>query len=549
MKLRKSDHITIILTVLLYLSIIVLNYTVYSENAVFSNDGLTMKVQMLSVNNLLLMILGLILISLATLIHMQIFKYKIGKLFSIYLIIIGLSISLAPCQCQNIIIEYSVKFLAIISNIFLLQIIGHIILIKNEKVFIVLEITQIGVVLISLLLHTLCYITVDFNVFDIINSYLVVFNIVFCAVASLFIMKIYYKKSTRYSKEQIKKLSIGIVTGTILFFIIFLMPMVAIIRVPTSETIYISETSLTLNSYSDAGQDALYLLIFSVIPIFIINLLIKREYINISYNKYLINIILLVLYVSSLNIFVFIQASLNIYSLVFFNIIIFTPMVLYYIFRLLRSSSNLNLTNEEIGLNMINVLEDERENISIYLHDQILQSLIAISHTNESTENREKISLQLSNLISEVRNHSHDLYPILVEDLGLEQSLHIFFDNLRIDYNIEFNYQYLLSYGVLPKTIALSVYRIIKELTVNSIKHSDCKNINVSVEGNDTTIILKIADDGKGFLMPDKKILCNSPHMGLLSIEKQIERLNGTMRFISNPFEGAQFHISIPLNQ
>lgn len=553
MKLRKVDHVTNLFTALLCLLIIILNYNTYIEkaNLDLASKNVILKVQILSSKSVLFLILGIVLISLGTFIHMQLNKYRIGQLFSVYLFLVGNSLALSPLQSLGDNISWFIKSLAIISIPILLYTIGQLTLMQNDRVFRFCGGIQLIVTLISLCIYTLWFSKVII-LSVILTSNLLAINIVIFTLMSLFLMKTCYKRSNSYTKKQIVKLSLALMLGTFLFIIVYFLPIVAVIKVPTNEIVYITKDSFFIgpndNLSSLLERDTLYLLIFSVIPIVIINVLIKREYINLSYNQYLVKIIFYDLFVTLLNVFIFVFTSWKLGILAIFNFILLLPMIERYICYIKSNHAGDELSNTIKDVALLNVLEEERENISIYLHDQVLQSLIAIQHLNEDIQNKEKINLQLSNIISETRNLSHDLYPIMVEDLGLEQSIRAFFDDLSNDYNIEFEFLYLFPNGTLPKLIALSVYRIVKELVNNSIKHSSCSTILVTIGAEDMSMVLSVIDDGIGFSMSDKKVFQRSPHMGLFSIEKQVERLNGSMRFISGPGSGAKFVITIPLN-
>ena len=72
----------------------------------------------------------------------------------------------------------------------------------------------------------------------------------------------------------------------------------------------------------------------------------------------------------------------------------------------------------------------------------------------------------------------------MVEDLGLEQSLYIFTDELQKNYpavNILFHYKF--TEGILPKAYALAIYRISKELVTNAAKHSGSMQIDLLLVG------------------------------------------------------------------
>lgn len=194
--------------------------------------------------------------------------------------------------------------------------------------------------------------------------------------------------------------------------------------------------------------------------------------------------------------------------------------------------------------NLIEVLEEERQRISVLLHDEVLQDLIALSHSIQDGETKERLSA----VIGEIRGVSQDLYPTIVEDLGLEQALCIFMDDVGADYNIDLNFQYDFPEGVLPKGLSLILYRAVKELVTNAVKHSSCLHIAVRISDAAGDIECLVSDDGHGFHMPENMELLKSPHMGLYTVKKQIAGINGNMRIISDQ-SGSKFQILIPLCQ
>ena len=92
------------------------------------------------------------------------------------------------------------------------------------------------------------------------------------------------------------------------------------------------------------------------------------------------------------------------------------------------------------------------------------------------------------------------------------------------------------------------VYRIVKELIINAIKHSRCTKIKVEISKVTEGIDCMVSDNGIGFLMPESEKLLKSPHMGLYTIKKQISDMNGKLRIISDK-TGSEFQIYIPLGE
>ncbi|MEP0264763.1 ATP-binding protein [Dokdonia sp.] len=87
------------------------------------------------------------------------------------------------------------------------------------------------------------------------------------------------------------------------------------------------------------------------------------------------------------------------------------------------------------------------------------------------------------------------------------------------------------------------LFRITQEFLQNSIKHSQCKNIVVSLSKDSSSIVLSLQDDGKGFDI--KKSRSNG--IGLKNIEKRTELIGGKYTIESQPQLGTIVTIQIPV--
>jgi len=87
------------------------------------------------------------------------------------------------------------------------------------------------------------------------------------------------------------------------------------------------------------------------------------------------------------------------------------------------------------------------------------------------------------------------------------------------------------------------IYRITQEFMQNSIKHSKCKNILVSLFKTDNGIKLVLKDDGIGFDVDDVK----SGGIGLQNIEKRTKLIGGSIGLVSQRLIGTKLTIEIPL--
>ena len=83
------------------------------------------------------------------------------------------------------------------------------------------------------------------------------------------------------------------------------------------------------------------------------------------------------------------------------------------------------------------------------------------------------------------------------------------------------------------------IYRMIKELVTNALKHSSATTIDVLLMQEDGRITLKVTDNGIGFKPFTYK---SGSHQGLASIGEQVSLLDGTTG------GGTAVVISMPMN-
>lgn len=486
----------------------------------------------LSFDNFVYLTVGLFLLSFTIYLCMHLGGYMVGKLFALYLAFITASICLtAATNYHDPLGNGLIGIFAFFSNIFLFYSIGYITQLTHKKFFRYSAFFLCLSTVVSAVLYIVCM-NSDQILLIILKDEIIPADYILTAAVTLFCMLMGYKGATVYSKSQIKFLSVGLLLGVLIFIGMRLMPMLAVMKVPENSV----EMSVTYQAEITGGNQDIYpIMVFTGMAIAGIYILIKREYLTIDENRELRRYLLTVVYLITSNTYLLLLASFTLRDYIFFNAILCAPLVLY--FHRGRKQEKNSYDN-----NLIEVLEEERERISVLLHDEVLQDLIAMSHSIKDEDVRERLSAT----IGEIRCISQDLYPTIVEDLGLEQALHIFINEISTDYNIDLKYQYNYPKGILPKSLSLVLYRTVKELVTNAIKHASCRSISVLISDAAGDIECIVSDDGCGFHMPESGALLKSPHMGLYTVKKQIASINGNMRIISDK-SGSKFQVLIPL--
>lgn len=197
----------------------------------------------------------------------------------------------------------------------------------------------------------------------------------------------------------------------------------------------------------------------------------------------------------------------------------------------------------------VEILEGERKRIATDLHDEIgpLLSVIKmqVNQLHPTTEVEEIILQKSSNQIDEVvqkfRNISYNLLPNTLVRKGVVYATQEFID--KIEHN---NLSIKFSADALELTTetAVSIFRIIQEITHNTIKHARATQLTIAIANYPKTIDITTKDDGIGFVYNEQTQ--RNKGLGLLSLENRIEILHGNLKIETDIGKGVQYFISIP---
>lgn len=128
-RLDKSQTLKFILIsifLITVISLIIMNFISFRS---YQKKGI---LTIIPFDSLLFLNVGIVLLGISLFSVLQLRQYKIGKLFVVYALLLGLSISLAPCNRFN---EFSLSFIRAVftlgSSILLFQVVGYLTLLKS----------------------------------------------------------------------------------------------------------------------------------------------------------------------------------------------------------------------------------------------------------------------------------------------------------------------------------------------------------------------------------------------------------------------------------
>lgn len=196
--------------------------------------------------------------------------------------------------------------------------------------------------------------------------------------------------------------------------------------------------------------------------------------------------------------------------------------------------------------------EEERARLARELHDETVQSLIALGHKaqmihrllardpNQVGARVEEIRTMIAQSIEEIRRFSRALHPHYLDELGLMTALETLVRSANADF---------LAKGTLPDMSPereLAIYRITQEALNNAVRHAKAKSIRVELVVEASRLMLNICDDGTGFIVPTHFTdLTRAGHFGLIGMRERSVLAGGYLAIVSSASSGTRVTLTL----
>jgi two-component system sensor histidine kinase UhpB len=202
--------------------------------------------------------------------------------------------------------------------------------------------------------------------------------------------------------------------------------------------------------------------------------------------------------------------------------------------------------------------EEERKRIARDLHDDTVQTLIAISQRLEllkgSLNDPEKartrvveVRAMVTGAIASVRQFSRDLRPLALEDLGLAAAIQYLANQLAqrdgIDVNLTINGELV----GLSNDMEVAIYRMLQECLNNVKKHANATQVDVLIHVSPGTVNMTVRDDGQGFEVPEAITdLASHGSFGVMGLHERANLFGGEVTVNSKLGEGTTVNVTMP---
>ncbi len=232
-------------------------------------------------------------------------------------------------------------------------------------------------------------------------------------------------------------------------------------------------------------------------------------------------------------------------------------------------ASNLEVTiSERAGLarRLVEAQERERRHLARELHDELAQSLSAMSATAASIKvtaaaecpvlvpEAQSLADTASTIMKVLRRTLRELRPSEIDELGLLASLQglIADHSNRAGGKTSFRLDVEGEVTAVPATMPVHIFRIVQEGLTNVSKHARAANVRVLLRVSEAeasssgvgVVELTIEDDGVGETNEAKGDLGFG--LGLVGIRERVLALGGHMSVHSKPDKGLVLSVTLP---
>jgi signal transduction histidine kinase len=210
----------------------------------------------------------------------------------------------------------------------------------------------------------------------------------------------------------------------------------------------------------------------------------------------------------------------------------------------------------ELSTHLQNVSEREKASLARELHDELGGLLVGarmdISWTEQHLgKDHPDLKLRLDrvqqNLAAGVdlkRRIIEELRPTLLDNVGLFAALRWQMKESCGSAGLKCIESYPDAEPRFKSAASIALFRIAQEAFSNILKHSGAKTADISLDMDDETLLLRIADDGIG--IPVGQFMAIASH-GLASMRHRVRALGGRLDVRSPPSGGTLLIVQIPI--
>jgi signal transduction histidine kinase len=206
-----------------------------------------------------------------------------------------------------------------------------------------------------------------------------------------------------------------------------------------------------------------------------------------------------------------------------------------------------------LGL-VMNAQEHERQRIADGIHDDSLQTVVAVGlalanvrrqvENQQALESVERLQQVVKLAAQRLRSLLFELRPTELQRQGLVAALRAYLQHVEREEGLAFMIDDRLASEPEPDLRGF-VYRVAQELLINVRKHAGASRVDVTLSMRDGRHVVAVRDDGVGFDVAEA-LRARPGHLGLAALTERMQQAGGVLRVESAPGAGAMVEFEVP---
>lgn len=230
--------------------------------------------------------------------------------------------------------------------------------------------------------------------------------------------------------------------------------------------------------------------------------------------------------------------------------------------RSIREMQRVSAERRALSWRMINLQEDVQASLARELHDDFGQLLTATglglarirrhveggsTPANTIAEEITEVQGLAQQVLEGIRQRSHALHPVVLDDFGLEHAVRSHVDLLRRQQGLRIDVSTTGDVSSLDPEMATHLYRIVQEALTNIVRHSGASEVQVSLSVGPDVLAVDVEDDGRG-LPPGDGVRHGEQRsgLGLTSMRERAALIGGTLVLAPSATGGLRVSVRVP---
>jgi signal transduction histidine kinase len=213
-----------------------------------------------------------------------------------------------------------------------------------------------------------------------------------------------------------------------------------------------------------------------------------------------------------------------------------------------------NAERRKLVSQIINAHEQERKRIADDLHDDSVQTVVALRMRLETLAARvadadlagELAALEehAATAVERLRRLLFEIQPVELDKSGVAVALRVSLEQASAEDGLAFE---LVDRTSRPHSHSARslLYRVGREALANVRNHARATRVEIELEDDDDGFALEVRDDGRGF-DPDQGLRVRPGHLGLPAMRERVEITGGRLDVESKPGNGTALRVWLP---